>query len=154
MPNAEAKPTTVQAKIKTHLMWNHCQLQRGKVLVFMFQIFSRPKLRQDVWLKQSLPWARWTLINWSLQHNLKMINKKRVFYVSVLIENLNGIKPKEMIKIKVDTERKLLFHGCHWFETPPLILFPSPYWYFPFFMGLWLESVFLNGKQFFSNTEF
>ena len=41
-----------------------------------------------------------------------MINKERILYVSVLIENLNAIKVKEMLKIKLAENIKLHFHCC------------------------------------------
>lgn len=46
-----------------------------------------------------------------------MINKERILYMSVLIENLNAIKVKEMLKIILAENIKLDFHCCHCSDT-------------------------------------
>lgn len=73
-------------------------------------------------------------------------------YVLTLVKNLNGIKMKEMIKIKLAEGIKLDFLCCQCFEMHPPILFLSP-WVFSFLHVIVLEY-FLHGKKLFPNTEF
>jgi len=67
--------------------------------------------------------------------------------VSAVTENLNGIKRKATIKVKLAKSRKLSFHSCQWRGVHPPALFSSLCGVFPFFMRLWLERIFLEWKE-------
>lgn len=63
-----------------------------------------------------------------------------------LVKNLNGIKMKEMIKIKLAEGIKLDFLCCQCFEMHPPILFLSP-WVFSFLHVIVLEYFCLGVTQ-------